>query len=80
MMNINIQIFVICVKVSLEISVTHFIEVFEFSKVLILFLNSIIRQMNKFIVDCIQIIFSTTGSDIAIFVEITFKLLIYTRH
>ena len=68
------------VQVSLEISITHLVKVFEFTKVFILFLNCIIRQMNKFVVYSIQIVFPRAGSDIAIFVEIALKFLVYAGH
>ena len=61
------------VKVSLEVTTTHFITVLELAKVISLFLDGVVGQMYKFVREIIQIKFFTARSDVAVFVEVSFQ-------
>ena len=61
------------VEVSLEVTITHFITVFELAKVISLFLDGVVGQMDKFVREIIQIKFFTARSDVAVFVEVSFQ-------
>ena len=76
MINIHIQIFMIGVEIPLEITVTHLVEVFEFSEIFVLFLDCVVCKMNEFVVKSVQIVFSTAGTYVAVFVEIALELLV----
>ena len=71
--NVHLQIRVMSVQVSLEVGVSHFVEVLELAKVFALLLDSIICQVNKLVVEVVQIELFGARPDVTIFVEPAFE-------
>ena len=67
----------ILVEVSLKIAIAHFVAGFKLAKIVCLFLNCVIGQMNKFVAQICEIKFSATSPDVTIFIKIAFESFIY---
>ena len=61
------------VEVSLQVCVAELVVVFKFAEIISLFLDSVICQMNEPIVKVLQIKFAAAGTDVAIFIEVSFQ-------
>lgn len=71
--NINFQIIMELVEISLKVAVTHFVTCFKFAKIVGLLLYCIICEMNKLVTQISKIKFFTTCPDVAILVEVAFQ-------
>ena len=65
-------------EISLQIGITHFVKVLEFSKIIALLLDGIVCQMYEFVVEIFKIKFARASSDVTIFVEIALELFVNT--
>ena len=67
-------------KIFFKISIANFITILKFPILLTLLLNSIISQMNIFILQMLQTKFLTRRSDVPLLIPISLHYSIYTRY
>ena len=64
--------FMLLIKIFLKIGIAQFISIFILSIFITMDLNSVVGQMDIFIVCVIELIFVTTGADIAFIIPVAF--------
>lgn len=64
----------------MEVLVAHFVEIFEFSKIVGLFLDCVVCEMNILVIQIVKVEFSGARPDVAVFIEISFKILVNACH
>lgn len=68
----NIQFTILLVDVQLKFTIRHLVTDFIFAIILVFFLDGIVSQVNKFVVQVVNIKLITAGSDIAFFIDVNF--------
>jgi hypothetical protein len=72
--------FVVCVKVFLEVSVAEFITLLIFSILLTVLLHGIVCQMNEIVFAIFDVILERCSANVALSIPVTFELAIYAGH
>lgn len=67
-------------QIFLEVIETHFVSIFILPIILGILLNSIVCQVNIFVVKVLNIELLTAGSNVAILIEIAFKVTVDRGH
>ena len=62
----------IVVKIALQISVAHLIEVFELAEIVALLLDRVVRQVNELVVEILKVELSRARPNVTILIEVAF--------
>lgn len=78
---IYFQSWILVPEVLLEVLQRHFVAIFELSIVVTVLLYGIIGQMNKLVIQVVDVILLTTSSNVTILIEVTFQMTIdWSQH